>query len=618
MRTSLHILLVLLTLSGSACVRELVALEVPAEAHAVGAVDDGDPRAETRLIVDRAQLAVGEPFRVGVLFELDPEWHVYGQDPGEAGIPTSIIWTAEGATVGATVWPATQTFVDPSGRITTIGYAERVVLEAPATVTADAAVVRITAEIDYLACRIKCLPGSARLVRDIAVGPSTAADAETLALFEHFGRDRPAVATATDAVKATAVPAVVPLAPAPLPIWQVLLLALLGGVLLNLMPCVFPVLALKVFGFVAVSGHRPTALRHSAAYAAGILASMLLLAAVVVAVKVGGQAVGWGFQFQEPRYLVGLTLFVVLFALNLFGVFELQAFPLPSQGGTESVGRSFIDGGFAVVLATPCSAPFLGTAIGFALASDALVIVATFVAVGLGLAAPFVLACSIPAIGSRLPKPGAWMVHLERVLGFVLLATGVWLVWVFGRGAGIDGVAVLLGCAVLVSLGAWIFGRVQYTGAKWLGVAALIGLASPTIFLAPWSFQAAAVTAAAADRWEPWDDARVRAEQAAGHVVFVDFTADWCITCKVNERTALSSDAIWRTFSEAGVVAMKADWTQRDEPIRLALASFGRAGVPLYLVYPAGGGDPELLPEVLTESAVTAAIARGLRSAPPK
>lgn len=595
------------------------ALDVPPEAFAVGAVDEGNPRAETRLIVDRAAVEVGEEFRVGILFDLDPEWHVYGADPGEAGLPTSIIWKSDGAQVGDTLWPTTESFLDPSGRIETTGYSERVVLESDATVTALGEMLRLTAEVDYLACRIKCLPGSARLVRDIPIGTSQPAGDQVLALFDNFGRTRPAAASPSLATQALSAPATAskPPAPAPVPIWQAMLLALLGGVLLNLMPCVFPVLALKVFGFVSTSAHRPTALRHSAAYAAGIVVSMLVLAGVVVAAKIGGEAVGWGFQFQEPGYLVALTLFVVLFALNLFGVFDVQTLPLPSRGGSEvSVGRSFVDGGLAVVLATPCSAPFLGTAVGFALASSSPVIVATFVAVGLGLALPFVIACAIPAIGRRLPKPGPWMEHLERVLGFVLLATAVWLVWVFGRVAGVDGIAALLACAVSAALGVWIFGRVQYEGGRHKAAGALAALTlaiAPLAVLTPWAFEAPTAQTAASARWQPWDDTRIAKEQAAGRVVFVDFTADWCITCKVNERVALSSDELWQMFAEKNVVAMKADWTKRDEKIRAALASFGRGGVPMYLVYPADGGEPELLPEVLTESLVRAAIDRNLR-----
>lgn len=600
------------------------AVEVPAEAYAEGAVDAGDARAETRLIVDRTSVASGEKFRVGVLFDLDPEWHVYGEDPGEAGLPTSIIYKSEQANFGKLVWPATETFIDPSGRIKTTGYSERVVLETPATVTVDEGDLVVTAEVDYLACRVKCLPGSAKLVRKLPIGESAPASEEVQALFDNFAGTRPAKASEphatsidTESVEATPTPSPA----APLPLWQALLLALLGGVLLNLMPCVFPVLALKIFGFVSTSAHRPTALKHSAAYAGGIVASMLVLAGVVVGAKLGGEAVGWGFQFQSPGYLVGLTLFVVVFALNLFGVFDVQTLPLPSSGGSESVGRSFVDGGLAVVLATPCSAPFLGTAVGFALASSTFVIFATFIAVGLGLAAPFVIASAIPAIGRRLPKPGDWMLHLERVLGFVLLGTAVWLVWVFGRVAGVDGIAALLACLVLASLGGWIFGRVQYDVGKKKIAGALAGLALavvPLLVLTPWTFEAQTAVASSGDRWQNWDEAQIASLQADGKVVFVDFTADWCITCKVNERAALSSDAIWSHFAASGVVAMKADWTKRDEKIRAALARFGRGGVPMYLVYPAGGGEPELLPEVLTESLVRDAIARNLRDAGSK
>lgn len=626
----LQLMLALLVASSALWSSSAAALDVPAGAFAQGAFDNGEARVETRLIVDREEVELGEEIRVGVLFELEPEWHVYGEEPGDAGLPTSILWYSEGADVQITSWPATEEFIDPSGRIRTNGYSERVVFESDATVVQTDGALELSVDVDYLACKIQCLPGTAKLRRSVPIGTSKPASEQVLALFDNFGRDRIApIAGAPEgtSAKATALSApahakvdvaVAAAAPAtPVPLWQALLLALLGGVLLNLMPCVFPVLALKVFGFVSTAAHRPTALKHSAAYAGGIVGSMMILATVVVAVKLGGDAVGWGFQFQSPAYLVALTLFMVVFALNLFGVFDVQSLPLPSNAGEASLGRSFVDGTLAVVLATPCSAPFLGTAVGFALASGPAVIYATFIAVGLGLAAPFMVACTIPGIGKRLPRPGAWMEQLERFLGFVLLGTAIWLLWVFGQSAGVNGITALLVCALLVSLGGWIYGRLQYRGSasKWLGLSAAVALLIlPAARLQPWAIGAPAAQVVEVGRFIPWDPAQIRAEQAAGRVVFVDFTADWCITCKVNEHAALSSDEIWAFFAKNDVVVMKADWTTKSEPIRLALAEHGRAGVPMYLVYPAGGGAPELLPEVLTESLVRAAVTKSLQT----
>ena len=600
-----------------------VAVEVPPDARANGAVDKGEPRAITKLLVDHEELAPGAKFRVGVLFELDDDWHVYGEDPGDSGLPTDVKWTSDHATFGGIDWPPVQTFVDPAGIITTYGYESWVLFVSEATLAADAPEqVEITATVSYLACKIKCLPGNAELRRTVKVGSTKPAGPDVLRLFEERVAEpktkahQPTIETAEPETPKE------PAAPTrePLPLWQVLWLAFLGGILLNLMPCVFPVLALKVFGFVSTGREgRAEAMRHAGAYAGGIGVSMAVLAGVVLALRAGGQAVGWGFQFQEPAYVAGLTLVVTTFALNLFGVFDVPMLPVPSRlgahvGESPPVGRSFVDGIFAVVLATPCSAPFLGTAVGFALAAEATTIVLSFMAVGVGLAAPYVVASSWPALARRLPQPGPWMETFERVLGFLLLGTSVWLVWVYGRVGGADAVAALLATTLAASVAAWIWGRVQYRTPKARRLGAVSGLVILGIAIAvfqPHDVEPVATTTAAADdHWVAFDEQEIVDAQKRGEVVFVDFTADWCITCKVNERTILSQDRVMAALTAPGVVMMKADWTRRDERIRTVLAKFGRAGVPMYLVYPAGGGEPEVLPEVLTPDLVIEAVER--------
>ncbi len=601
------------------------AITVPEGASAKGGNDRGEFRAETKLVFDHESVAPGEEFRVGVLFELDPDWHVYGKDPGDSGLPTEIQYSADGVTFGELVYPPTQTFVDPSGIITTYGYETWVVFPATATVPPDASgELLVTAEVNYLACKIKCVPGNATLERKLPIGDSVKVDGELAARFEALvppepthddtkpaTPEQPSLSSADE----TPVPTREPLA-----LWKVLGLAFLGGVLLNLMPCVFPVLALKVFGFVSTGqAGRAEAMRHAGAYAGGTVASMALLAGAVLALRATGEAVGWGFQFQEPGYVAGLALVVTVFALNLFGMFEVPMMPVPSAhsgkvGEEPPVWRSFVDGIFAVVLATPCSAPFLGTAIGFALASSSTTIVLAFLMVGAGLAAPYVLASSIPALAERLPRPGPWMETFERLLGFVLMGTAVWLTWVYGRIGGADAMAGLLAVILASALGAWVFGKFQYgsTGKKWGAAAFALLLAGATwAFFAPHAVEPA-TAAVSSDRgdWVAFDEDEIARLQADGNVVFVDFTADWCITCKVNKRTVLASDSVRATFGDDKVVTMIADWTRRDERIRSVLARHGRAGVPMYLVYPAGGGDAEVLPEVLTPDLVTSAIDR--------
>jgi thiol:disulfide interchange protein DsbD len=394
-----------------------------------------------------------------------------------------------------------------------------------------------------------------------------------------------------------------------------LLLALLGGLVLNLMPCVLPVLALKVFG-VAELAHesRRRVMQHGLAYLGGVLASMAALATVVVALRAAGTSVGWGFQFQEPVFLAAICTLLVVFAINLFGVFEITFQPAgPELAATArpTPQRSFFEGTLAVVLATPCTAPFLGTAVGFAFAGSGTVIFAVFAAVGLGLAAPYLLVTLVPGGARFVPRPGAWMLRVRAALGFSLLAAVVWLLWVAGRALGVDAQAVLLGYLVAIAFLVWLLGGLQAAsrsraaGVLALGIAGLVALSLATLPLAPQPRTkpagAVAGTAAGGIDWLHYDLSAIDRERAAGRPVFVDFTADWCITCKVNERIVLADDAVRDELARWNYATFKADWTLRDEEIGRRLAAFGRAGVPMYLVYPADPAqDPELLPELLT------------------
>jgi thiol:disulfide interchange protein len=395
------------------------------------------------------------------------------------------------------------------------------------------------------------------------------------------------------------------------PFWQAILLALAGGLILNLMPCVLPVLALKVFALPEIA-HRDRAgvIRHGAAYFAGVLATMLALALVVAALRAAGTSVGWGFQFQEPLFVAAISAVLVVFALNLFGVFEIgfDATAL-AHAGAQATGarRSFFEGLLAVVLATPCSAPFLGTAIGFAFASPAPTIVAIFLAIGVGLAAPFVLVTLVPGLARFVPRSGPWMLHLRAGLGFALLGTCVWLLWIMGRSAGAGAQTALLAYLVVLAAGVWAFGALQraerthVARAAGLSIALLAALGLAALPVA----EARPVADAAAPEGKlggaPFSREAVSAALAAGRPVFVYFTADWCLTCKVNEHAVLSDTRIASALAERGFVTLVGDWTRRDESIRAELARFGKAGVPLYLVYSPGAPDrPAVLPELLT------------------
>ncbi len=407
----------------------------------------------------------------------------------------------------------------------------------------------------------------------------------------------------------------------PLSIFYILLLAFIGGALLNLMPCVFPVLAVKVFSFVnLVHEERQSIYLHSVSYTAGIVASMMALATVVIGLQVVGTQVGWGFQFQEPGFIAAVGAVLIIFALNLFGVFEVTLSPGRLQNVADAPSshrRSFGEGVLAVVLATPCSAPFLGTAVGFALASSPWVIALIFLVLGLGLAMPFVVLTMVPGAAKVLPKPGPWMLYFKQFLGFALLGTAIWLVWLIGQMAGVSGVARLLSFFLACGIGVWIFGLVQFksTSARRLGLIFAVAIISITGFFTL-RFDADAGSDLQVDgtqsgplAWLEWSDDDVQAELASGRPVFVDFTADWCITCKVNLANVLEHPSVVAAVDEQNVAMFKADWTRRDDVIRSKLAEFGKAGVPLYLMYsPDDPENPEVLPELLTRQMVITKI----------
>lgn len=406
--------------------------------------------------------------------------------------------------------------------------------------------------------------------------------------------------------------------------------AFLGGLILNLMPCVFPVLSMKAAA-LAGHAHEPRAARaQGMAFLAGVLATFAALAAALLAARAAGQAAGWGFQLQSPPVVAALALVMFAAGLNLSGVFH-------AGGGMQNAGSNlasrgalagaFFTGALAVVVAAPCTAPFMAGAIGYAMTQPAPAALAVFLALGLGLAAPFVAMSFSPALLGRLPRPGPWMDGLKQLLAFPMYAAAAWLAWVYSRQAGEVGLFGLLMGAVALALAAWLFGlrqRVPRRGVALDAAAAAVALAAavPLIAMA-WSGRGAdardparqrAVAAASAGvRSEPFSPERLAALRAEGRPVFVNFTADWCVTCKLNERTALSSGRVAEVFADSGVAYLKADWTRRDAVIAAALAEHGRSGVPLYLLYPADGGAPVIMPQLLTEGGVAAALAEAAR-----
>ncbi len=389
-------------------------------------------------------------------------------------------------------------------------------------------------------------------------------------------------------------------------------LALLGGLILNLMPCVFPVLSLKALALLNAQHVSARMQRAQAlAYTAGAVLSCVAAAGVLLALRAGGEALGWGFQLQSPVFIAVLAYLMLALGLSMSGVAEFGG-SLMNTGSSlaqkQGLSGSFFTGVLAVVVASPCTAPFMGSALGFAVTQPVPIALAIFAALGLGLALPFLILGFVPALAKRLPRPGAWMLTFKQVMAFPLYLTAAWLLWVLTRQAGADALGlVLVGC-VAIAFAIWLFGR---TARSWVSsaIAVLALLAAAAVLGSPFLSASAAPnnSAPAVAGHEPWSAGRVAALRAEGKTIFVDFTADWCITCKVNERGALASDAVKAAFAEQDVVSLVADWTKSDPAITEALAAFGRNGVPLYLVYPKGG-EPRVLPQVLTPGIVINAL----------
>lgn len=763
--------LLALVLSLSAALT-IVAAPAKAEILAEGAsaFESGSPRVKLTLLSDQEQVAPSGKVRIGVQFKLDPDWHIYFRNPGEAGVSTEIDLHSDDLAFRAMRWPVPERFLDPSGTIQTYGYDREVLFISEALVGAEARdTIAVRASIDFLACKIDCIPGKLELGGELPVGersmpaapeirelfdeaeaalPMEEGDAGALALewalektaivpgetlraaigiircahppageescgevlarggdlsssffpdrisgirFEPVGlRKHPNVfAGSILDLKITAGPSAVneratfsgilaletdrgpeaiefkfPLertvegearersmsallagaiddpgegearavessggassdskgsgAP-PLSLALLLGLAFLGGLILNVMPCVLPVISLKVFGLIRLAGEsKAKRVSHAAAYTGGIFATLMGLAILVVALRTAGTEVGWGFQLQSPIFASLLAAVLLLFALNLFGVFQIQvgASALSAEADKrDGLTRSFLEGVLTVILATPCSAPFLGTAIGFAFTSEATMIFLVFAFIALGLAAPYVLLSLIPAATRFLPKPGEWMNKLQQFFAFLLLGTAIWLLFVVGEVAGVMGVTRALIFLLIVGFSLWVYSlfRDKSRALRYAGfVIALVFLAVGGAQSLRFESSLGQPTQRSLSE-EAFSESAVAEHLREGRPVFVDFTASWCITCKANERLVLSRSTVRDALRAGDFAFLIGDYTDGDETIRKFLFRYGKAGVPLYLVYsPERPDEPEILPEILTEGMVLDALARAL------
>lgn len=675
-------------------------------AHAqLPVVGDGGPgpvkaqHLTVQLASASSAIAPGGALQAGLVFTLDPQWHVYWINAGDAGEPPRISWTLpSGISAGALQFPIPQRL--PNGPLMDFGYENTAAF--PIQIMAAKALkpgnVHLDAKVSWLVCREVCIPGKAHLGLNLSVAanapPAQATGAlgealnllpkppppgvkfsvtggksdfvltlitghrEAAAEFYPFDQDEIVNAapqtveplpngvrlrvkraedltklpaqmhgliklSATQAYDVTAAVTAgeVPVAAASSPAGSAsgitaitaIGLAFLGGIILNLMPCVFPVLFLKGLALVQSSGEERGRLRsHGLVYTLGILVSFWVIVAVLLALRAGGAQAGWGFQLQSPVFIAVLSLGIFFFALSLAGQFEL-GLSFTSVGGElaqkQGFAGSFFTGVLATVVATPCTAPLMGAAIGFALAQPAGITFAVFTALGLGLAAPYLLLSFQPAWTRLLPWPGRWMETLKQLTSVPLFLTAIWLAWLFGRlyspASAVDHVAYLLGGFLLVAIAGWVLSRWPARWGSAIAAVVLGALAVATSLYAPKDTTLV---------WQPYSQQALDQARAAGHPVFIDFTAAWCLSCQVNERLVLRSAEVQRQFADRKLTLLKADWTQYDPEITKELASLKRSGVPTYVIYPKGStAAADVLPELLTKDVVLAAIARDTR-----
>jgi thiol:disulfide interchange protein/DsbC/DsbD-like thiol-disulfide interchange protein len=696
---------------------------------------------QVQLLLSASTARPGDTIWAGLDMTMDPGWHTYWKNPGEAGMATKIQWQLPpGVTAGEIQWPLPARLPPPE--VTTYGYSKEVMLLVPLKIPADfkpGMVLDLKARVSWLECKEECIPGNATVEAQLNTGRNTQISADAAAIdlwksktpqpgdslrarawwekpasrdkrllilewsapnnvvqaeffpyaYDNFdvqpssenppveageirmrmlvqkfsgawpkeisgvlvmniGGERrglevkvrvsdqppagetvgetggPLVSDFTNRNPETGKMAVLPL---------MLLYAFIGGLILNIMPCVLPVIALKILGFINHAQHEPRRVRAlGLIYAAGVLVSFLVLAAVVIGVKAAGHHAGWGMQFGSPVFIVCLTTLITLVALNLFGVFEvtLGGRTLSAAGqlaSKQGVPGAFFNGLLATALATPCTAPFLAPALGFAFAQNSSLIVLIFLFVGLGLAAPYVVLSWNPAWLKFLPRPGPWMEKFKIAMGFPMLLTAVWL---FNLAADDYGTNVLwLGVfLVLLAFAAWIFGEFVQRGRTGKGIALIIALIS---LIGGYAFaledqlhwrEPVAVadsttpspTSPDGIDWQPWSPEAVAKAQSEGRPVLVDFTAHWCLTCQVNKKIAIEIPSVRKKLKEIHAVALVGDYTHFPAEITTELNRYNRAGVPLVLVYPKDvDAQPVILPQILTPGIVLAALDRAAR-----
>ncbi|MDE2923494.1 MAG: thioredoxin family protein [Acidobacteriota bacterium] len=582
------------------------------------------PKASVEAFTDFTSYAAGTPVRIAAVVTIDDGWHIQSHTPSyEYLIPTELaLELPDGWREAVIRYPAHVMWQSQFAEDPLAAYEYEAVIHAGLELPTDLATgaVEVPVELLYQACdELVCLP------------PTTA---ETTVRLEIGEAGEP-----TDHPAFEAAPAAPPPTGGGLSLFAALVPALLGGLILNGMPCVLPIVSLKLFGFAQASGRpRREIVGGALMTTLGILVSFWALAGATLLARSAGQAVGWGIQFQNPVFVTFLALVLTLFTLNVWGLFEINLpHALASRlgghthsaheghshshsehaashqaGGGAGYSGHFFSGVFATLMATPCSAPFLGTAVGFALSQPAATIVFVFTMVGIGLATPYLLLAAMPRATRLLPRPGEWMVTLRGVMGFLIAGTTIWLLYVLAAQMDSARLAFLEIGLLTLALFIWLQSRSRKTGLRVFGRVGAVAAAVLVLLLANGATAQSRGPGAAAGGvqvldWVPWDPVQAETLAAEGRLVFVDVTADWCATCKVNERLVLETDETAELFDRYEVVAMKADWTNRNDDIARYLASFGRYGIPFYALY-RPGQEPHVFSELLRGGRLEEAI----------
>ena len=650
---------------------------------------------------------------VGLQLAHIPHWHTYWKNPGDSGLPTTLVWTLpEGVSASDVSWPLPVKI--PIGNLANYGYEGTVLLPVRLTIGPSFKASVLSPEIDiglkaaWLVCKTECIPQEGEFRLKVPLRSSSATHAplfdaalragprplpvsakdtvviepqaitlrvqglpgtlhgKTLAFFPEtpevietaarwtqnwdggvwtarvpLSAQRsasptvlpvvlaageqsyrveaavqgtwPTVAAAGPVARSSNTVAELGLSRAPtMTLWAALAGALVGGLILNLMPCVFPVLAIKVLGFARHGSNRRAHRISGFAYTAGVMLSFLALGGLMLALRGAGENLGWGFQLQDPAIVATLAALFTVLGLNLAGVFDFGSV-LPSSVATlqarHPAADALLSGVLAVAIAAPCTAPFMGASLGLAIGLPAPQALAIFGALGFGMAAPYLLASLVPAFARQLPRPGPWMIVFRRLMAFPMFATVAWLVWVLGQQSGIDGAGALLALLVALAMASWALALTGRPKA-WLGALSIGGLALLLWGLGPYVTRPVDVVQHnLSTGWQAWEPGLVEQITAKGQPVFVDFTAAWCVTCQYNKKSVLGDAELLADFADRKVALLRADWTRRDPAITAALRNLGRNGVPVYVLYQSGRA-PVLLSEILSVQDVRAILAR--------